>query len=241
MGALIDLKEISLIYPIYGANSRSLKSSVIHFATGGRLTRDHSIVQVEALKNINLQLKNGDRLGLVGHNGAGKTTLLKVLAQIYEPSAGTLSIQGQTNCLFDIMVGMDHSLTGYENILLRGFILGLSKREVEKAIPKIEEFAELGDFIKMPLKSYSSGMTLRLAFGIITSIPSQILLVDEVVNVGDARFVEKAKTRMASLVHQSDILVLSTHDTNIIKEFCTYAARLEHGKIISFGPVEEVL
>ena len=239
--ASIELQDVSLVYPIYGTNSRSLKSSMIHFATGGRLNREHSIVQVEALKNINFSLKSGDRLGLIGHNGAGKTTLLKVLAQIYEPTKGKVCVSGEAHCLFDIMVGMDFSLTGYENILLRGFLLGLSKKEVENAIPKIEEFAELGDFIKMPLKSYSSGMLVRLAFGIITSVPTQILLVDEVVNVGDSRFVQKAKARMSSLVHQSDILVLSTHDMGIIKEFCTMAARLEHGEVVAFGKIEEVL
>jgi ABC-type polysaccharide/polyol phosphate transport system ATPase subunit len=239
--ASIELDKVSLTYPVYGTNSRSLKSSVIHFATGGRLNREHSIVKVEALKNISLKLKSGDRLGLIGHNGAGKTTLLKVLAQIYEPTVGRVSVSGRTQCLFDIMVGMDHALTGYENILLRGFVLGLSRKEIEGIMPNIEEFAELGDFIKMPLKSYSSGMMVRLAFGIITSIPAEILLVDEVVNVGDARFIQKAKARMTGLVHQSDILVLSTHDNNLIKEFCNKVVLLEHGEVVSFKEVERDL
>lgn len=237
----IDLQEVSLIYPIYGTQARSLKTSIINLATGGRLNKDDGTVKVEALKDINLKLEVGDRLGLIGHNGAGKTTLLKVLAQIYEPTRGSVKVKGQTNCLFDIMIGIDPALTGYENIMLRGLILGLSRREVEKKVPEIEEFAELGQFINMPLKSYSSGMLIRLAFGIITSIRSEILLVDEVVNVGDARFMEKAKARMTSLIHQADIMVLSTHDHNLIGEFCNKALWLEHGQIKAFGNTAEVL
>lgn len=238
--ARIELQDVSLSYPIYGANARLLKNSVINMATGGRLNKDNPTVRVEALKNVNLKLEVGDRLGLIGHNGAGKTTLLKVLAQIYEPTKGKVIVSGQTNCLFDIMTGIESSLTGYENIMLRGLILGLSKREIRKAIPDIEEFAELGDFMKMPLKSYSSGMLIRLAFGIITSIHSDVLLIDEVVNVGDARFMAKAKARMASLIHKSDIMVLSTHDQATMREFCNKALWLERGEIKSFGEINEV-
>jgi ABC-type polysaccharide/polyol phosphate transport system ATPase subunit len=239
--ASIELDNVSLEYPVYGTSSRSLKNKVISLATGGRLNDDEKIVKVEALKNIKLKLEVGDRLGLIGHNGAGKTTLLKVLAQIYEPSRGSIKVSGKTNCLFDIMVGIDTSLSGYDNIFLRGLILGYSKEEIKKALPVIEEFAELGAYIRMPLKSYSSGMLLRLAFGIITSIGSEILLIDEIVNVGDARFLEKAKARMASLIHQSDIMVLSTHDNNTIREFCNKAIWLEKGEIKFSGPVNEVL
>ena len=239
--ALIELKDVSLDYPVYGTSSRSLKNKVLHLATGGRLNDDEKIVRVEALKNINLNLEVGDRLGLIGHNGAGKTSLLKVLAQIYEPSRGTVKITGKTNCLFDIMVGIDSSLTGYDNIFLRGLILGYTKQQIANAIPAIEEFAELGAYMRMPLKSYSSGMLLRLAFGIITSVRSEILLIDEIVNVGDARFIEKAKARMTSLIHESDIMVLSTHDNTTIKEFCNKALWLEKGEIKLFGPVDEVL
>lgn len=239
--AQIELENVCLTYPIYGTHSRSLKTSMLKFAIGGRLNKDYSIVQVEALKKIQFKLQSGDRLGLIGPNGAGKTTLLKVLAQIYEPTSGQICITGRVHSLFDIMVGMDQGLTGYENIRLRGFLLGLSKREIQGVIPAIEEFAELGEFLNMPLRTYSAGMTVRLAFGIITSIQSEILLVDEIVNVGDARFMEKAKARMSSLIHQSDILVLSTHDHSIIREFCNKALRLEHGEIVAMGSVSEVL
>ena len=235
------LEKVSLSYPVYGANGRSFKSGIFNMATGGRLAKNHYMITIEALKDINLDLNPGDRLGLVGHNGAGKTTLLKVLGQIYEPTNGRLTVKGTSNCLFDMMMGMDHESSGYENIMLRGLIFGLSRREVKKLIPEIEEFSELGEFLKMPIKTYSSGMMVRLAFAIITSIPSEILLLDEIMNVGDARFMEKAKIRMKNFIHQADILVLSTHDPIIMKEFCNKALWLEHGHVKMFGPIDEVL
>lgn len=237
----ITLENVSLSYPVFGANGRSFKSGIINMATGGRLAKSHSSITVEALKDINLSLQPGDRLGLIGHNGAGKTTLLKVLAQIYEPTKGNILSEGRANCLFDIMMGMDQESTGYENIMLRGLILGLSRRKVKALIPDIEEFAELGDFMKMPIKTYSAGMKVRLAFGIITSIPSEILLIDEIVNVGDTAFMEKAKQRMKDLIHQADIFVLSTHDATIMKEFCNKVLWLEHGVVRHFGEINEVL
>lgn len=239
--ACVELENVSLTYPIYGANARSFKATLINMATGGRLAKNSGNIVVQALKQVSLKLEKGDRLALLGHNGAGKSTLLKVLAKIYEPTSGIVNVQGQVNCLFDIMMGMDHELNGYENIMLRGLILGLSKPEIRKIIPQIEEFSELGDFMKMPIKSYSSGMKVRLAFGIITGVRSEILLIDEIVNVGDANFIEKAKTRMKGLVNQSDFMVLSTHDTHIVRELCNKAIWLEKGDIKCSGSVDEVL
>ncbi len=237
----IILENISLTYPVYGADARSFKTTLLNMATGGRLDKESGKISVEALSNVSLQLEKGDRLAILGHNGAGKSTLLKVIAQIYTPTKGSIHVNGNANCLFDIMMGMDHELNGYENILLRGLILGLSKNESKKLIPEVEEFAELGDFMKMPTKTYSSGMKLRLAYGIITSIRSEILLVDEIVNVGDPGFMEKAKGRMQGLVHRSDIMVLSTHDLVLIREFCNKALWLEQGKVKCLGNVDKVL
>jgi len=239
--AHVEIENVSLRYPIYGTNARSFKSTLINMATGGRLHKHNGSIVVEALKNVSLKLEKGDRLALLGHNGAGKSTLLNVLAKIYEPTQGKVIVKGKVNCLFDIMMGMDHELTGYENIMLRGLILGLSKPEIRQLIPQIEEFSDLGDFMKMPIKSYSAGMKVRLAFGIITHVFSEVLLIDEIVNVGDTNFIEKAKAQMAKLVHQSEFMVLSTHDTNIVRELCNKVLWLEKGMVKSFGSVDQVL
>ena len=239
--ACVEVENVSLVYPIYGSNARSFKATLISKATGGRLGQNSGNVVVEALKDVSFKLEKGDRLGLIGHNGAGKSTLLKVLAHIYEPTKGIVNVKGRVNCLFDIMMGMDQELNGYENILLRGLILGLSKAEIRKMTPLVEEFSELGDFMKMPIKSYSSGMKVRLAFGIITNVFSEVLLIDEIVNVGDAKFIEKAKAQMMSLIHQSEFMVLSSHDTHVIKELCNKALCLEKGVVKFFGTVEEAL
>ncbi len=237
----IELKSVSLVYPVYGADARSLKTAMINFATGGRIDRDSGSISIEALKEVSFHLKKGDRLALVGHNGAGKSTLLKVLAKIYEPTSGDVEVRGRVNSLFDIMVGMDQELNGYENIKLRGLILGLSKAEIKKIVPLVEEFSELGDFMRMPIKTYSSGMKIRLAFGIIVNVFSEILLMDEVVYVGDSRFMKKAKEHMHNLVHGSDIMVLSTHDIYLLREFCNKGLWLERGRIKRIGGLEEVL
>jgi ABC-type polysaccharide/polyol phosphate transport system ATPase subunit len=239
--ACIELEDVSLVYPVYGTSARSFKKTMLNFATGGRLDQSCKRIQVEALKGVSFSLQKGDRLGLVGHNGAGKSSLLKVLAQIYQPTTGRIRVEGQVHCLFDIMMGMDLELNGYENIKLRGVILGLSKKEILRITGLVEEFAELGDFLKMPIKTYSAGMRVRLAFGIIVHLFSEILLIDEIVGVGDERFVKKANAYMKSLVHESEIMVFSCHDKNIVREFCNKAMLLEHGCVKCIGPVEEVL
>lgn len=240
--AHIKLENVKLDYPVYGTDNRSLKNDLLKFATGGKLAKNaKGVVIVEALNNINLDLQSGDRLGLIGPNGAGKTTLLKVLAEVYTPTSGTINVLGKTNCLFDIMMGMDVDLTGYENIKLRGILLGLPNKKIKEITPDIELFSGLDGFLSMPVRTYSSGMMLRLAFGIITSISTEILLIDEVVNVGDSNFMLKAKQRMSCLIHESDIMVLSTHDLNTLKEFCNKILWLEHGKIKMIGEPNTVL
>lgn len=235
----IEVADVSLTYPIYGASARSFRSSLVNMITGGSLHKDSGKMVVTAIKNVSFSLEKGDRLALIGHNGAGKSTLLKVLAGIYAPTKGHVHVEGRLSCLFDIMMGMDLELTGYENIMLRGLILGLSKAETIRVVPLVEQFAELGDFIKMPIKSYSAGMKVRLAFGIITHIFSEILLIDEIVSVGDANFIEKAKARMRNLIDQADFVVLSTHDLTFTKELCNKVLWLDHGELRFFGDVEE--
>lgn len=237
----IILENVNLNYPIFGSRSMSLKTGIINIATGGGLVKDCSVVEVQALSSINLHLKSGDKLGLIGHNGAGKTSLLKVLAQIYTPTSGKIKISGKTNCLFDMVMGLDFDCSGYENIKIRGLIAGLNKKEIKEITPDIESFAELGEFIKMPIRTYSAGMLVRLAFGIVTSFRSEILLVDEILGVGDQNFMGKAKKRMENRIHSADIMVFSTHDISSMRKFCNKILWLEHGKIRAFGTVNEVL
>ena len=238
----IICKDVSLAYPIYDIDARSLKRGLVNIATGGRLENEGSgHLQVKALNNINFHLKKGDRLGLIGHNGAGKSTLLRVLSGVYEPQQGRVHVKGNISSLINVSVGMQPTLTGYENIRMRGFILGLSAEQIKFIISDIEEFTELGNFLSMPVKTYSSGMMIRLAFGLSTALIPDILLVDEVIGAGDAGFIEKAKNRMKSFVNKSNIMVLSSHSNDIIKQFCNRVLWLEHGNVKMFGDREEVL
>lgn len=237
--ALIDLESVSLDYHVYGTASRSFKRSLVDAITGGSLMSDNHILKVQALKDLSFTLIEGIRLGILGHNGAGKSTLLRVMAQIYNPSSGKIVVEGITNCLFDVMVGLDPNLSGYENIELRGMISGMSKKEIRKAIPHIAEFSGLGDFIRVPLRAYSAGMLLRLGFSVATHLESEILLIDEVVNVGDENFLAKAKARMKDLIHKSKIVVISTHDHRLIQELCNMVLYLEKGTIKFFGSCSE--
>jgi lipopolysaccharide transport system ATP-binding protein len=188
---------------------------------------------VEALRDVSLNISAGDRVGLVGHNGAGKTTLLRLLAGIYEPMVGVMRSSGRVTSLLDVTLGLDYEATGYDNILLRGLIMGESKARMRQLIPSIAEFSELGDYLNMPVRTYSSGMVLRLAFSIVTSIEADVLLMDEWLSVGDAGFVAKAEERMQSFVGNASVLVLASHNPNIIKVLCNMTVELEHGTVKS--------
>lgn len=238
----IILRNVALSYPIYDLDARSLKKDLFQIATGGKFvnTSRHAL-QISALNDISFHLKRGDRLCLIGHNGAGKSTLLKLLAGVYEPHHGYVHIRGNVSSLINVGVGMQHNLTGYENIKMRGLILGLSKAKIQELIKDVEEFTELGNFLSMPIKTYSSGMIIRLGFAISTALEPDILLVDEVIGTGDSRFIEKAKRRMREFVDRSNILVFSSHKKSLVREFCDKAIWLEHGKIRGTGDVDSVL
>lgn len=232
MTSYIKLNDVSVIFPIYNASNRSLKKRVINMATGGKIATDSGKkVTIKSLTNINLELKKGDRIGLTGHNGAGKSTLLRVLSGVYVPSIGTIELKGKIVSLLDISVGMDGESTGYENIMLRGILLGFSSEQIAQKIDEIAEFSELGDYLNMPMRTYSSGMNLRLAFSIITAFPADIILMDEWLSVGDARFNKKASERLEEMVKDSSILVLASHDDALVKRLCNKVITLEHGQI----------
>lgn len=240
--ASIDISKVSVEFPIYNISSRSFKKHFIRLATGGNVTEDaRQHVVIQALKNISISLKDGDRVGLIGHNGSGKSTLLRLLARIYEPSAGHIRVEGQISPMLDIMHGIETEFTGYENILIRGTILGLSKAQIQGKIAEITEFSGLGDYLAMPIRTYSSGMMVRLAFSISTAIKPDILLIDEIFGAGDADFMQKARQKMASLLTESSIVVLASHSDDLIKEFCNKALLLEGGRIKYFGSIEQAL
>jgi lipopolysaccharide transport system ATP-binding protein len=226
-------------FPIYGASSRSMKKRVIRAATGGVLATDaaHRVIVVRALDEISFELKEGDRVGLMGHNGSGKTTLLRVLAGAYEPVSGTVDIRGRVVSMLSVTLGMDGEATGRENIFLRGAVLGRRRREVEPLVDEIAEFAELGDYIDVPLRTYSSGMAMRLAFAISTSIASDIVLMDEWLSVGDAEFAARAQARLRRMIGDAKILVLASHDSSLLARNCNRILRLEHGKIVEDRPI----
>ncbi len=240
--ASITVENVSVDFPIYGGGSRSLKKTLIHAGTGGRLARDAgNRICVRALHDVSLQLEDGDRLGIVGANGAGKTTFLRVLAGVYEPTYGTVRRDGQVSTLFDATLGMDMEATGYDNILLRSLFLGVSPREVREMMDEIAEFTDLGDYLAMPMRTYSAGMRLRLALAVSTCFDPEILLMDEWIGLGDAHFLEKAKGRMERFVGRSSILVIASHSEALIERHCNKAVLLDRGEVTAIGPVDEVL
>jgi lipopolysaccharide transport system ATP-binding protein len=240
-GARIDVTGISVFFPLYHGSNRSLKKTVLA-AASGRLGKDkQSRVVVQALRDISFTLTSGDRLGLIGRNGAGKTTLLRTLAGIYEPVIGRLRIQGSLNAMLDPHLGMNMELTGRENIVLRGLYNGLPRAEVSRLEDDVAEFAGLGDFMDLPVRTYSSGMIVRLGFALATAIRPQILLMDEWFLVGDAEFMEKARGRLEHMVRGAEILVLSTHDVTVVQSWCTRVLWLDQGRIVEDGLPDAVL
>ena len=239
--AYIEFTNVCVDFPIYNANGRSLKKRLIQVATGGQLGADQQgRVVVRALEGLSFTLKDGDRVGLLGHNGAGKSTLLRLLSGVYEPSSGSARIEGEIGSLIDISLGIDPEATGRENIYLRGGLLGMTRSEIAAQFDDIIEFSELGDFIDMPLRTYSTGMHLRLAFAVSTVVRPEILLMDEWLSVGDEGFKHKAEARLSELVRSTNILVIASHSRELVLHTCNRIIWLEHGKIRMDGDPQTV-
>jgi ABC-2 type transport system ATP-binding protein/lipopolysaccharide transport system ATP-binding protein len=241
MTASLALENITIDFPIYSGGGRSLKKTLVSIGTGGRITKGGGRVSVQALKDVSLRLGHGDRLGLVGHNGAGKTTLLRAMAGVYEPTLGRVSVSGRVSTIFDFTLGLDFDATGYENISLQGMLLGLTRKSVAALTDEIAAFTGLGAYLDMPIRTYSAGMLTRLAFAVATSIDPEVLLMDEWIATGDAAFFEKAEARLQALVERAGILVLASHNANLLRRYCNVALWLEHGRIRLMGPVDDVL
>lgn len=238
--ALVQLKDVTLWYPTYSPQMRALKS-VMLTRLGGNISEQDNSVVVQSLDNLNLKLTDGDRLGIIGHNGAGKTTLLRVVSQIYEPQQGEVTIEGSVSSFVDITLGMDPESTGWDNIIFRGVFLGLTYEQARALAPSIAEFSELGDYLSMPVHTYSAGMFMRLAFAITTSVQPEIIVMDEMIGAGDARFLNKAVERIDGILDQTKIVIVATHSDFIMSRFCNKAMWMEKGRIKAFGPVEDIL
>ena len=234
---IIKATNLVVEFPIYGMNgNRSFKKSLMSIATGGVLAKDAaSRVVVRALNGLDFEFSEGDRVGLIGHNGSGKSTLLQVLAGIYEPSEGELTVNGKITSMLGITLGMDGEVTGLENIYLRGRMMGLDLRQINDLVESIAEFAGIGDYLHLPMRTYSSGMAMRLAFAIATSVQADIILMDEWLSVGDADFILKAKERLTNLVNNARLVVIASHDHSMIKDQCDTIISMEHGKIVSIS------
>lgn len=236
----INLVNTCVTFSIYNAKTRSVRGQLFK-AIGGKLNVIDSTVSVKALDNINLTINKGERVGLIGHNGAGKSTMLKLLSRVYEPTSGEIYINGYVSSLTDITMGMDAESTGYKNIIMRCILMGMTYKQAAKKVQDIIDFSELGEYIDLPVRTYSTGMYMRLAFTIATSVSPDILIMDEMIGTGDAAFIEKARERSLKMIEKTKIMVISSHDMHIMKEICTRGIWLEKGKIIMDGEINQVI
>lgn len=240
--SLVKFENVSIDYPIFNANGRSLTSRLLEIATGGIVDADpNGKVHVRALSDLSFEISDGDRIGVVGHNGSGKTTLLRAIAGVYPPSRGKYTRSGNVGSLIDIGLGINPEATGLENIFLRGQILGLSKKQLQTKLEDIVNFSQLGDFIHLPVRTYSSGMHLRLAFAVSTAIEPDILIMDEWLSVGDENFKLSAENRLLNLIDKTKCLVIASHSKDLLETICNKVLWLEHGKPVKFGSSSEVL
>jgi len=240
----IHLQDVSVSMPVFDGLQRSLKRHILGVgrSLGGSIKRDtQNRIHVQALENVTLSVNEGDRLGLIGHNGAGKSTLLRTMAGIYEPTGGAIDKAGTVSALFDLASGMDPELSGFENIDFLGSFYGFTRERIRRLYEEVKEFTELGDYLYMPVRTYSAGMQLRLSFAMATSIDPEILLLDEAITAGDAAFMEKAAARAGALYDRARILVVASHDNSFLRGTCNRVVWLSHGRLMMDGRAEEVL
>ncbi|WP_323029264.1 ABC transporter ATP-binding protein [Castellaniella defragrans] len=218
-----------------------MKMRMLGALNNRRLAASHGVTVVRALQALDFEFNDGDRIGLIGGNGAGKSTLLRVLAGIYTPSSGTVRVEGRVVALLELGLGMDDNLTGYENIRLRGMLLGMSPEEIKAKTPGIAAFTDLDNYLHLPIRTYSSGMRVRLAFAISTAVEADLLLLDEVVGVGDAAFMKKANERLQDFHDRAKIVFIASHANDTIRTMCNKALWLDGGQLRMAGPVEDVM
>lgn len=238
MRPAILAREMSIDFPVLNSSRRSIKNALFHVATGGRIAAEAGrSVTVNALSGLSFSIAPGERVALLGHNGSGKTTLLRAIAGVYAPTSGSLEVQGAISSLLDIALGMDPEATGVENIFLRGIIMGMSRPQIEQRFDEIAAFADIGNFLNLPVRTYSSGMLLRLAFSVSTAWKMDVVLMDEWLSVGDADFARKAGERLNQMIESASVLVLATHAPELVQRLCTRVFRLSHGRLEEDSPV----
>ena len=236
--AKIELTDVSITFNAHQQKRVSLKEYLVR---GLFRPSANPVLRVHALNGINLSARDGDRIGVIGHNGAGKTTLLKTLAGVYPPTAGTRVVEGKVCSLFDITLGFEQEATGWENILYRAYLQGETPASVRDKLDQIAAFTELGDFLNIAVRNYSAGMLMRLAFSIATAVDPEVLLVDEVLAVGDLAFLQKARARMKELMGTARLMVMVAHDLPTIREMCTRVIWMTHGQVVMEGDPDEVV
>lgn len=235
----VELRDVSLRFVSYHDKSYSLKRAVLDCVLRRENPRPRS--EFYALSDLNLKIDKGERVGVIGANGAGKSTLLRLLARIYPPTSGSITVRGTVAPLIEMGAGFNPELTGMENILLNGAMLGFSRKQMMARVDGIMEFTGLREFAELPLKYYSSGMYVRLAFAIATEVDPEILLIDESLGVGDAAFVDKAKARIGALLERSHVVVVVSHDLGALREICTRGLWMKQGRIVADGPIDDVI
>lgn len=235
--SLIELENINLYYQI--RQDKRIKDFIVPYGKMKNRIVDQN--RLHALHNISLRLTDGDSLGIIGANGAGKSTLLKLIAGIYPPESGKMKVEGSVAPLFELATGFEMEVSGWDNIISRGIMLGQSPRQMKEKAPEIAEFSELGEYLNIPVKYYSSGMFVRLAFSVSTSIEPDILLLDEIMAAGDAGFIKKANQRMKDLMGDVKILVFVSHSMDSIKSFCNKAIWLDNGEIRAYGSPDDII
>jgi len=232
--ALLDLANVGVDFPVYGTHATSLKHTLASAATGGRIGTDTGVTVVQALRDITLTLQDGDRLGIVGHNGSGKSTLLRVFTGVYPPTTGLRRSEGSIASLIDPALGIEADATGQENIYLRGLVMGWSRVRINKVFDDICQFSGLGEYLTLPVRTYSTGMLMRLAFSIATCIRCDIVVMDEWLSVGDTAFQLNAESRLKQMVSEAGILVIATHSWGLVERECNKVLELSHGGIVRF-------
>lgn len=242
--AYLEMSGVCVDFPVFSSQSRGLINSLFRFERSVQQrieTKGGGGVTVHALRDISLHLKTGDRVALIGRNGAGKTTMLRAMSGVYEPEQGEIRSSGNISALTDLMLGVDPEASGYDFVITRGIVMGLTKAQARGLFADVEAFTQLGDYLHLPVRSYSTGMLLRLAFAISTAIVPDILLMDEMIGVGDSQFIERANLRLNKLMSQVEILVLASHNEEILRAFCTTGVVMSEGRIVHTGPLTECL